>query len=465
MALPLPTTKAVMLGAVLSFATLTPAMAQDLGTEAFLQAQASSDGDEVGRSVAMNADTIFAGAPGFLNAGQFGQGRVFTWQLGGNSTWQPAASIPAPHPQDQDFGRSIALAGATLVVGAPSSTSAAAQAGAVEVFGRFDGQSWKPVARVIAQDGRTGDAFGSAVAIEGNTLVVGASGDSTKGPSAGAAYVFERSHQSNRWVQVAKLIAPNAEGQDFFGNAVAVRGRRIAVGAPGQDGLQPAGAPIPATDAGRIYIYEKVADTWTLKDQLVIGDPGPGDALGVSVQLEEDRVLAGAPGVDTLRPGQEPPFIANTGAVFEYRRSNGRWRQGQILSAPEKRTNEFLGSSLASSGDTLIAGSRYNPQGDVETGKVLRWTRGANQSAWFYAGELAATAPVSNWGHGNAVALFQRRALVGAPQATKSGGSDEAGAVSVYEMPGAATAPALPKGLGWLTFVALTSCLYWRRSA
>lgn len=466
MALALPSRFASYVGLCLFTALPNPVKAQDLSAQARLQAAASSDGDEVGRAVAMDSATIFAGAPGFLGAADAGQGLVFTWQRQASSNWVEGPSIPAPHPQDEQFGRSIAISTATLVVGAPSSTAASPQAGAVQVFGKYNGQEWRPVHRVIAQDGQPGDEFGHAVAIEGNTLVIGARGDSTKGPSSGAVYIFERPQQSQAWVQVAKLIAPNAEGLDYFGNAVAIKGRRIAVGAPGQDGLQPEGAPIPASDAGRVYIYEKNNETWSLQEQLVIGDPGPGDALGSSLALLDESILVGAPGVDTVNPGQNPPLIANTGAVFEYRRTNGRWRQRQILRAPDRRTNERLGSVLAVQRDQVLVGSSYTPNGDQETGIALLWKQQSEQGAWSLTGELQSSRPNDSWGHGNAVFLFQDKALVGAALATKGGGGlEEAGAVSLYQVPGAASAPTLPGALHFFSLIGMTAWLYRRRHA
>lgn len=466
MILTLPFRIATVFGLLLYSGFSDSALAQDSGPSALLQVAPSSDGDEVGRAVVMNQSTLFAGAPGFIGPNQRSQGQVFTWTQGVGSGWTPGPAIAPPNPNDAEFGQSMALSTSTLIVGAPASASTRPSTGAVEVFGRFDGQSWKPLARIFAQDAQPGDAFGSAVAIDGNTLVVGAKGESSQGPSSGAVYLFERAYQTQSWVQVAKLVAPNGKGLDYFGSAVAIHNRQLAIGAPGQDGLQPPGAPIPATDAGRVYLYEKIDGRWVLQDQLVIADPGPGDALGTSLQIDENTVIAGAPGVDTLRPGQTPPFVANTGAVFTFRNINGRWRQTQILSPPEKRSNEFMGTSIALNQERLLVGSQYNPYGDPETGKALLWTRQGDQGSWSLSAELSPSGSKDVWGHGNAVYLSKNQAAVGAPLATKSGPSqEEAGAVSVYRIPGATAAPVLGAPLHWLSLLVMTGWLYRRRSA
>lgn len=436
------------------------AMAQDRSAQAYLNAALSTDGDEVGHAVAMDQNTIFAGAPGYIGSGS-GQGQVFTWRLDGQAAWVAGSAIAPPNPQDVEFGRSLALGANTLVVGAPASSTTRANTGAVEIFARSSSQRWNPVARLAPADAQPGDEFGHAVALDGNTLVVGARGESSRGPSAGAAYIFERASPSQSWTQVAKLMAPNAQGQDFFGTAVAIDGRRIVVGAPGQDGLKPPGAPIPATDAGRVYVYEKQNNAWTLDKELVIADPGPSDFLGTSVQVLGDTVVAGAPGVDTLSPGQTPPFVANTGAVYEYRKSNGRWRQRQVLVAPEKRTDEALGSALAMDQGRLLVGSTYRPFGDAETGTALFWMRDNEESTWALGGALKPNRPDETWGHGQSLFLYQDQALVGAPFAP-SFGQDyrESGSVSVYQIPGSVPAPVLPAPLQWLTLSLLTGCLY-----
>jgi hypothetical protein len=125
------------------------------------------------------------------------------------------------------FGSAVALQGDTAVVTAPS---AAAGTGAAYVFVHRDG-SWKVQQKLVAPDGASGDWFGSALAINGRTLVVGARYDGATFFQAGAAYVFGR--EGTNWSLQQKLLSPDITRNQSFGVAVATEGDTIVVGVIG----------------------------------------------------------------------------------------------------------------------------------------------------------------------------------------------------------------------------------------
>ena len=117
--------------------------------------------------------------------------------------------------------------------------------GAAYVFIR-SGSGWTEQAKLIASDGVANDKFGQSVAISGNTIVVGASGDDDRGSGSGSAYVFVRDDggtptdpSDDTWSQQAKLTASDGAFGDGFGgsDAVAISGNTIVVGAAGDDDL------------------------------------------------------------------------------------------------------------------------------------------------------------------------------------------------------------------------------------
>src|SRR5262249_32981521 len=153
------------------------------------------------------------------------------------------------------LGSSVTISGDTIVVGAPyeqsnatgingdQSNNSAMQAGAAYVFVR-SGTNWSQQAYLKASNTGPNDTFGFAVAIAGDTLVVGAPGESSNATGvngnqsdnsaaySGAAYVFVRS--GTNWTQQAYLKASNTGALDFFGIAVALSGGTIVVGAEGE---------------------------------------------------------------------------------------------------------------------------------------------------------------------------------------------------------------------------------------
>ena len=108
--------------------------------------------------------------------------------------------------------------------------------------------------RLTPDGGKADDAFGFSVAISGDVAVVGApSRETSPGVFKGAAFVFVLNGSTATWDQEAELSASDAtdhrEDSDFFGFAVAISGNTILVGAPGNN---PGGEK---TKAGAVYVF------------------------------------------------------------------------------------------------------------------------------------------------------------------------------------------------------------------
>ena len=152
------------------------------------------------------------------------------------------------------FGVSVAVSGDTVVVGANREDLAGASAGAAYVFQRDQGSAdnWGELTKLAASDAEAGDFFGSGVAVDGDTAIVGAFREDDGGNNAGAAYVFARSQGGpDNWGELKKLTASDAQAGDFFGLRVAVSGDSAIVGAYHED----AGG----IDAGAAYLFESLA--------------------------------------------------------------------------------------------------------------------------------------------------------------------------------------------------------------
>ena len=162
------------------------------------------------------------------------------------------------------------------------------------------------------------DQFGASVALDGDTLVVGAPLHDACDPAlqvtqcdnAGAAYVFERS--MDKWTQMALLLPPEGVGLQWFGRKVAIAGDRMVVGAPFSHtiDMQEKAEQFP----GRAYVYARAAKGWQLQASL---QPGPKDSLfGQSVAVAGDTVVVSAKtGVYLFSPGVGGAWTS--GAQFE----------------------------------------------------------------------------------------------------------------------------------------------------
>lgn len=150
------------------------------------------------------------------------------------------------------FGSAVAAAPDLLAVGAPGDDREGSEAGAVHLF-RADGDGWSEDGFLVGTGARTGDRFGSALALSGDLLAVGAPGRDEDGSGSGAVYLFRRS--GDAWQEETVLFAPDGSTGARFGTSLAfVDADRIAIGASGHDGDQ--------SGAGAAYLFERDGDAW-----------------------------------------------------------------------------------------------------------------------------------------------------------------------------------------------------------
>jgi len=351
------------------------------------------------------------------------------------------------------FGTSVALYGDTLAVGARGEASAATgvngnqqdntavDAGAVYVFVR-NGATWTQQAYLKASNTGAGDAFGSSVALYGDTLAVGAWAEASAaaGPNgnqqdntavnAGAVYVFVRNGAT--WTQQAYLKASNTGTYDAFGAGVALYGDTLAVGAPGEASAAtgPNGNQQDNTafDAGAVYVFARNGATWAQQAYLKASNTEAGDSFGSSVALHGDTLAVGAPGEDSAATGPNGNEQDNTagraGAVYVFVRSGTMWTQQAYLKSSNSETFDEFGYSVALFGDTLAVGAdgeasaATGPNGNQQdnsaggAGAVYIFVR--NGTMWLQQTYLKASNTEGFDFFGSSVALYGDTLAVGA---------------------------------------------------
>jgi hypothetical protein len=227
-------------------------------------------------------------------------------------------------------------------------------------------------ARLHAVGGGDRDLFGSAVAIDGDTLVVGSPDwDSVAGSTnAGAAYVYVRSGTS--WSLQAVLHAPTYAAGDKFGTSVAISGNRIVVGAPYR--LTAKG------QTGAAYVFTRTGTTWSLPVTLPTELANDGDRIGWSVDIDGTDIVIGCPG-----DGNDPDigYTSGRGAVRPIFWNGSSWDSGGGIQLTDTfdgtQPGDHLGSSVAISGDKIIASEPGEDQsGITDCGAFLVWVRGAD---------------------------------------------------------------------------------------
>lgn len=254
----------------------------------------ASDGahsDAFGGSVAIHGSTVVVGAETDDDAGDFsGSAYVFEQDEGGFDEWGEVKKLVASDAKAGDrFGAAVAIDGDTIVVG-----GSGAGTDSVYIFERDQGGpgNWGEVISLAASDGALGGRFGVSVAISQDTVVVGAREDDDGGFASGSAYVFARDQGGpNNWGEVTKLIASDADIEDFFGDAVSISGNTIIVGARRSDD------DVTGANSGSAYVFHRNqggSDNWGEVIKLVADDAAFGDEFGAFVSIHDNTILIGA---------------------------------------------------------------------------------------------------------------------------------------------------------------------------
>ena len=244
-----------------------------------------------GKDVAVSGNTVVVGSSS-ADAPDLDSGAAYVFQRNwaGVDNWGQVKKLTASDGQEGiRFGRSVAASGDTVIV---SSTADFGVPGAGYVFQRDEGgtNNWGEVAKVTGSDAERLDSYGLNIALSGDTAIVSAYHDDDDGQSSGAAYLYERdAGGADNWGEVKKLTASNAEALDAFGSGVAVSGDTAIVGAFGEDsGGDLAGA------AYIFKQNEGGVGNWGELKQLVASDAGDGDSFGLSVAVSGDTHVVGA---------------------------------------------------------------------------------------------------------------------------------------------------------------------------
>jgi hypothetical protein len=304
-----------------------------------------------GQAVSLSGDTAVVGAPYAAVAGTpAGSAYVFTRS---GSSWTQQARLSASDYTAYDyFGSSLSLSGDRVVIGAPFVDVFQADSGAAYVFTRSGG-NWNSGVKVFPIDGRTTDYFGSSVALNGAELAVGAPNDDDNAVASGSVYVFSLSGAT--WLQTQKLRPNDGQNGDLFGNAVALSGTDLLVGAPDNDALGIA--------AGAAYQFSRSSGLWSFAQKLTANDAATGDFFGAAVALSGERAFVGA----FLDDGAG----IDTGSTYLFARSAGSFNQVRkdTLSAASESDN--FGAAVAIDGLNAVAGADQANSNGVDAGSVL----------------------------------------------------------------------------------------------
>ncbi|MDH3831916.1 MAG: tandem-95 repeat protein, partial [Gammaproteobacteria bacterium] len=294
------------------------------------------------------------------------------------------------------YGSSVAIDGDTALIGSRGDDGNGADSGSAYVYLRDSAGNWNLQQKLTAGDGAAAyDYFGLSVSLSGDTALIGAYGTSDIGTNSGAAYVFTR--LGSIWSEQDKLTATIAAAYDNFGQSVVIDGDTALIGASGDDTKE--------SDAGAAYVFTRTGSNWSEQAKLTAGDGAANDYLGNSVSLSGDTALIGA--------AEDDHSVTNSGSAYVFTRSGLLWSEQAKLTANDAAANDYFGNSVSLSGDTALIGAEEDDDNGNGSGSVYVFTR--NGINWSEQAKLLPGDGAADQYFGYEVTVDGSLALVGAP--------------------------------------------------
>ncbi len=318
-----------------------------------------------------------------------------------------------------EFGLSVSISGDYAIVGARHESPGGVNgAGSAYIYHR-SGNNWTQQAKIVAGDAEEEDRFGKSVSISGDYAIVGALWEDPGGlDRAGSAYIFHRSGEN--WTQQAKITASDAESGDWFGVGVCINGDYVAVGARYEN-------PGGVDAAGSAYIFHRSGENWTQQAKINASDVESWDSFGVSVSINGDYVIVGA-------PWEDPGDVSRAGSAYIFHRSGENWTQQAKITAADPGTDDYFGNTVSISGDYALVGAQYEDPDIYNAGSAYIFHRSG--ASWTQQAKIGAADAGSSDEFGGLVSIDGDYAIVGANN-EDPGGVYNAGSAYIFHRSGA----------------------------
>lgn len=295
---------------------------------------------------------------------------------------------------DDNFGTAVAMSGNYVIVGAPLEDNGILDinaSGAAYIYINDGNGSYSFVTKLNAGNAAAGDLFGTSVAIDGNYVVIGAPG---RASSAGAAYVFKNDGAGN-FNEETELNANNAAAGDNFGHAVGISGDYVVAGAGPKGGAK-----------GSVYVFENVAGVFNQTQELTASDPNINDYFGAALAIDGNVIVVGA----LL---EDPADVFDAGSAYVFENNGGTFSQIAKLNASDGETQDFFGYSVAINGDFVVVGAYgEDPAGVADAGSAYVFEY--NGGSYTQVAKLNASDAQAGDRFGNAVGISADHIIVGA---------------------------------------------------
>ncbi len=349
---------------------------------------------QFGAAVALDGVVAVVGAfredDPVYHVGEYGAAYVYRYD---GSAWREEQKLTSPQRGNYEwYGRAVAVSGNVVLVSTRNDEGLPVGAGAVYVY-RYDGSTWAEAQKLRAPDEAQGGDFGHSLAIEGDVMLVGSA------IQGGAAYVFR--YDGSTWAEEQKLTSPESFSGTYFGESVALSGSRALIGAWGYE-------PPQGLNTGAAYVFEYDGSMWNETARLVPSDSLARTQFGLTVALDGDRALIGAP--------LDREVGASAGAAYVFHFDGAAWANEQKITASDPSGFNLFGSAVALEGTQALVGAKnWFPLNEDASGKAYRFAYDAVTESWVEQQGFVPSDGGAGDDFGSAVAMDDGVVLVGAP--------------------------------------------------
>lgn len=286
------------------------------------------------------------------------------------------------------FGGAIAVSGGDVLVGEGDTSI---RSGTVYVYRKDASGTWAEVDQISAPNADSGDSFGTALATDGDWLLVGA-------PNHGTAFLYER--DGDGWTLAAELAAGDDAAENGFGRALVISADR---------GMAVVGAPMANENRGQAHVFQMSADgSWSEVGQLSVGVGSGAMRLGSSLVINDGHILAGAPGRRSQR-----------GSVYAFYESGDGWNVLTEFTPNNIEENANFGAAMARDGERIVVGApNFNT-----VGAAFVWQVDDSGNAYSVVQRLVAFDGQIGGMFGMSVAAADDGIWIGAPRALQTRGA------------------------------------------
>jgi hypothetical protein len=317
-------------------------------------------------------------------------------------------------------------------------------AGSAYIFERDSiSGKWNYLQKLVPRDFDSGNLFGDNVVISDNYAIITSTFDSKNEQGinyldgSGSVYIFEKDNKSGLWNEVQKIVASDRDENDNFGISIAINGNTLAVGAAFED--QDENGKNILESAGSTYIFEKdsITKVWEQKQKIVASDRDEYDMFGWSLSISQNYLIIGARGEDENVEGAGSFSESGSVYIFEKDSISGLWNEVQKIVSSDRDENDWFGSSLSIDKDYFVVGAMLDDDNNFDSdslngsGSAYIYKRN-NEGLWEEVQKIVASNRKERYYFGSSVSIYGNLISIGAPSEISFGGFNYDGKGAAY---------------------------------